>query len=201
MSIRSKFAIVSVLSGALSFAQDAGVDLRGGFKINFAKNSPLTLVSADLGESKASARGGLMVLDLHTSLRLRNSGGRHVRGVTLLVLAQEVTPGGKGSVAVPALDVAPGDDFPIRIDLRMLRPISNAPGPLVQVLLDGVLFDDLSFFGDNKLNSKRNLTIWELEARRDRKHFQQVLESRGSDGLQREMATTIARHTDRPRVA
>ena len=59
-----------------------------------------------------------MVLDLHMQLSLRNSSPMRVRGVTLLVTAQEVTPGGKASVAVPSLSVAPGEMFPVRIDLR-----------------------------------------------------------------------------------
>jgi hypothetical protein len=42
-----------------------------------------------------------MLLDLHTALSLRNTGGRRIRGITLLVTAQEVTPGGKASVSVP----------------------------------------------------------------------------------------------------
>jgi hypothetical protein len=181
-------------------AQEAGVDLRGGLKINLPKDSPLAVASLDLGPSKGTARGGAVMLDLHASLRLRNLSGKRVKGVTLLVLAQDVSAGGKGSVAVPALDVAPGDDFPVRIDLRMVRPMSNGAEPLVQVLLDGVLFDDLSFFGENRLNSQRQLTVWELEARRDRKHFKEMLEARGPDTLQKEIIAAVGRQETRPRV-
>src|SRR5690606_8101263 len=73
--------------------------------------------------------------------------------------------------------------------------------PLVQVLLDGVLFEDLSFFGDNRLNSKRQLTLWEMEARRDRKHFQQVLATGGTLGLQKEIIAAMHRQLERPRMA
>ena len=184
----------------MAYGQEAGVDLRGGLKINLPKDSPLAVASLDLGPSKGTARGGAVMLDLHASLRLRNVSGKRVKGVTLLVLAQDVTAGGKGSVAVPSLDVAPGDDFPVRIDLRMVRPVSNGAEPLVQVLLDGVLFDDLSFFGENRLNSRRQLTVWELEARRDRKHFQQLLEARGAEPLRLEIMAAIARQDSRPRV-
>ncbi len=195
----SKFGLV-LATGAACLAQEAGVDLRGGLKINLPKDSPLAVASLDLGPSKGTARGGAVMLDLHASLRLRNLSGKRVKGVTLLVLAQDVTAGGKGSVAAPALDVAPGEDFPVRIDLRMVRPVSSGAEPLVQVLLDGVLFDDLSFFGENRLNSRRQLTVWELEARRDRKHFQQLLEARGPESLQKEMLAAMTRQADRPRV-
>ncbi|MBL8236753.1 MAG: hypothetical protein JNM66_05005 [Bryobacterales bacterium] len=188
------------MAATACLAQDAGVDLRGGLKINLPKDSPLGVASLDLGPSKGTARGGAVMLDLHASLRLRNLSGKRVKGVTLLVLAQDVTAGGKGSVAAPALDVAPGEDFPVRIDLRMVRPVSNGAEPLVQVLLDGVLFDDLSFFGENRLNSRRQLTVWELEARRDRKHFQQLLEAHGPAGLEREILAAMTRQADRPRV-
>ena len=195
----SRYAIFAA-AAALAYGQEAGVDLRGGLKINLPKDSPLAVAALDLGPSKGTARGGAVMLDLHASLRLRNLSGKRVKGVTLLVLAQDVTAGGKGSVAAPSLDVAPGDDFPVRIDLRMVRPVSNGAEPLVQVLLDGVLFDDLSFFGENRLNSRRQLTVWELEARRDRKHFQQLLEARGAEPLRLEIMAAIARQDSRPRI-
>jgi hypothetical protein len=171
---RAGLSVFAVLASAV-FAQDAGIDLRSGFKIDLAKDAPVALVSADLGESKATPRGGAVTLDLHASLRLKNTSSKRLRGVTLLVTAQDVTPGGKGSVAV-------------------------GPGPLVQVKVDGVLFEDLSFYGENRLNSKRQLTVWELEARRDRNHFRQALEARGNDGLQHEILAAITRQANRPRV-
>jgi hypothetical protein len=138
-----------------------------------------------------------MLLDLHTSLSLRNSGNRRVRGVTLLVSAQDVTPGGKASVTVPSLNAGPGENFPIRIDLRLMRPLQSGNGPLVEIGLDGILFDDLSFFGPDKLNSRRSMTVWELEARRDRQHFKHIFESRGRDALKGEMLASLDRQAER----
>jgi hypothetical protein len=155
---------LAVLACSAGWAQN-NLDSRSTLHITFPEDSPVTVLSADWGESSATARGGAMLLDLHTSLSLRNSGTKKIRGVTLLVLAQEVTPGGKASVSVPSLNVAPGDVFPIRIDLRLLRPLQQGSGPLVQIGLDGVLFDDLNFYGPNKLNSRRSMTVWEIEAR------------------------------------
>jgi hypothetical protein len=172
----------------------------GSFHISFPKDSPVTLVSADMGQSRADARGGAMMLDLHTVLTLRNSGRQNIRGVSLLVLAQEVTPGGKASVTVPSLFVPAGEVFPVRIDLRLLRPLAAGTGPLVQVALDGVLFDDLTFYGPNKLNSRRAMTQWELEARRDRKYLQAALESNGEEGLRKTILASLARQGVRPRV-
>jgi hypothetical protein len=59
------------------------------------------------------------------------------------------------------------------------------------------LFHDLSFYGPNKLNSRRSMTVWELEARRDRQYFKQVLESKGRDGLRSEMLMSLDRQSDR----
>ncbi len=140
-----------------------------------------------------------MVIDLHTSLALRNSGQRRVRGVTLLVTAQEVTAGGKASVAVPSLNVGAGETFPVRLDLRLLRPLFPA-GPLVVVSLDGVLFEDLTFYGPDRLNSRRSMTVWEMEARRDRSHFKAVLAAQGEEGLRQGLLASLARQADRPRV-
>jgi hypothetical protein len=167
-------------------------------RVDFPAESPVTVVSADWGASEASPRGGALVVDLRTTLRLRNSGAAPIRGITLVVLAQEVTPGGKASVSVPSLNVAPGETFPVRIDLRLLRPLQTGPGPLVRVELDGVLFDDLTFYGPDRLNSRRTMTAWEIEARRDRRYFKSVLAARGPEGLREEILASLAREADRP---
>jgi hypothetical protein len=186
---------------AAALAAQTPVDVRRSLKVDFPKDSPVGLITADLGETQATARGGALVLDLHTSLSLRNSSSRRIRSITLLVLAQEVTPGGKASVAVPSLDVPPGEAFSVPIiNLRLLRPLLAASGPLVEVRLDGVLFDDLSFYGPNSLNSRRMMTAWELEAQRDRHHFRSVFEARGAEALRREILSSLARQADRPRL-
>src|SRR5271163_4567296 len=119
-----------------------------GRKIDFPVDSPVTAVSSDWSETRETPRGGAYLLDVHAVLSLRNSSQRRIRGVMLAVQAQEVTPGGKGSVSVPSLDVAPNDSFSLRIDLPLLRPLSAGQGvPPVEVHLDGVLFEDLSFYG------------------------------------------------------
>ena len=60
-----------------------------------------------------------------------------------------------------------------------------------------MLFEDLSFYGPDKLNSRRSMTVWELEARRDRKYFKNVLEREGGDGLKREMVASLDRQSQR----
>ena len=195
MSIRTSFVVL--LLGTAAWGQTQKLDPRSTMHITFPEDSPVTVVSADWGESNASARGGAMLLDLHTSLSLRNSGSRRIRGVTLLVSAQDVTPGGKASVSVPSLNAASGENFPIRIDLRLLRPLQAGSAPLVEIGLDGILFDDLSFFGPNRLNSRRSMTVWELEARRDRQYFRQVLESHGREALKAEMLASLDHQADR----
>jgi hypothetical protein len=182
-------------------AQHLRLDSPSSVKINLPPDSPLTLLSANFGESRATARGGAMVLDLHMQLALRNQGSRNVRGVTLLVAAQEVTAGGKASVAVPSLNVAPGGTVPVRIDLSLLRPLqANPRGPLVEIGLDGVLFDNLDFYGPNRLNSRRSMAAWEMEAQRDRAHFKSVLRAGGAAALQRDVLESLARQAERPRL-
>jgi len=93
--------------------------------------------------------------------------------------------------------VGPGEAFPLRIDVPLLRPLgAGAPG--VEVKLDGVLFEDLSFYGPDNLHSRRTMTVWELEARRDRLYFKKLLEASGRDGLQKEIIESLTRETDRP---
>jgi hypothetical protein len=182
--------IILALAGAIALTGQTP-----GRKIDFPVDSPVTAVSSDWSDTRATPRGGAFVVDVHAVLSLRNSSQRRIRGVTLAVLAQEVTPGGKGSVSVPSLDVGPGEAFPLRIDLSLLCPLG---APMVEVKLDGVLFDDLTFYGSDKLNSRRTMTVWELEARRDRKYFKTLLETAGSAGLQKEILSNLDRQRDRP---
>ena len=169
-------------------------------KITLPDDSPVTLVSADWGGTTTSERGGALVVDLHSVMSLRNSSPRRVRGLTLLVASQEVTPGGRASVTKVSLDVAPGENFPVKIDLLLLRPLQKGTGPLVEVTLDGVLFDDLSFYGPNRFASRRALTAWEMEAQRDRLWFRQVLEKEGPDGLRKECVASLARQAETQRL-
>ena len=198
--LQKRLAVAALLSAAALMAQETALDPRSSIKINLPADSPLTLLSANVGESRASARGAALVLDLHMSLTLRNASANRIHGVTLRVVAQEVTMGGKASVAAPSLNVGPGETFPMRIDLQLMRPTQTAGGPLVQVDLDGVLFQDLSFYGPNRLNSRRSLTAWELEAQRDRERFKRVLAQGGAEGLRREMLESLTRQAERPRL-
>jgi hypothetical protein len=181
-------------------AQETTLDPANSVKVDLAPDSPLDLISKTMGDSRATSRGGAIILDLHMGLTLRNAGFKHIRGVTLLVTAQEFAPGGKGSVARPSIDVAPGQTFTLPVDIRLVRPVQQTAGPLVHVQLDGVLFDDLTFFGPNKLNSQRALTFWEAEAQRDRTYFKQTLQARGESGLGEEMRKSLARQADRTQL-
>jgi hypothetical protein len=141
-------------------------------------------------------RGAAMVLDLHMALTLRNDGAARIHGITMRIVAQEVAGGGRGSVTIPSLNVAPGEVFPLRIDTQLVRPTQAMGGPLVQVDLDGVLFDNLTFFGPDRLSSRRYLTACELEARRDREYFKRVLAASGKDGLRRQMLDSLKRQSE-----
>jgi hypothetical protein len=196
----SKALIFVMAAGLWAQAPDVSLDPRTAFKVSLPGDAPVTLVNADWGQSKATARGGALQVDLHSAVQLRNAGSKKIRGVSLLVLAQEVTPGGKASVTVPSLDVEPGETFAVKIDLRLLRPLNGTQGALAEVSLDGVLFDDLGFYGPNRLNSRRSMTAWEMEARRDRKYFLAVLEQGGSEALRKEMAASLARLASQPRA-
>jgi hypothetical protein len=177
-------------------AQDPILDPTSSVKIDLPPNSPISLDSVSMGDSRATPHGSAIELNLHMSLTLRNNGFHRVRGVTLLITAQEFAPGGKGSVARPCIDVAPSQEFTVPVDIRLVRPIQQSSGPLVRVQLDGVLFDDLSFFGPNRLNSQRAMTFWETEAQRDRAYFKQVLTAKGGKALQDEMLLSMAKQAE-----
>jgi hypothetical protein len=172
----------------------------GSISIKFADDSPVLLSGSLTDQSRATARGAAMAIDLHLSMLLRNVSARQIHGVTLRVVSQEVAVGGKGSVTYPSLHVGPGESFPVRIEMQLMRPTQAVNGPLVEVNLDGVLFQDLVFYGPNRLNSKRTMTAEELEARRDRDYFKRVLAQNGLAGLQSAVLESLVRQSERPRL-
>jgi hypothetical protein len=192
--------LFALLGAAGLLAQDSAI-APGSVNINLPGNSPLRLISSTTGDSRATARGAALSLDLHMALTLQNSSPGRIHGVTLRVVAQEVTLGGKGSVTYPSLNVGPGEAFPVRIDMQLMRPSQMAGGPLVQVDLDGVLFQDFTFFGPDRLNSRRTMTACEMEAQRDREHFKRVLSQTGRTGLQQEMLDSMARQAEVAQLA
>ena len=109
-------AVVPV-AGSL-FAQQPALDAANSVKIDLPADSPVTLISTSTGQSRVTPRGGMLVLDLHMSLTLRNSGARSVRGVTLLITAQEFTPGAREPSPGPASTFQPGriSPFPSKSD-------------------------------------------------------------------------------------
>lgn len=192
-----RFAVAILAAGA-AWAEP---DPQRSVKVNLPADSPVSLVSADWGESRTSEQGSAQVLQLNTALSLKNSSNRRIRAITWMVQSQQSTLGGRASVTKASLDVGPGETFPLKIDLRLLRPVAlAAAGSAVEVSLDGVLFDDLSFSGPDKLDSRRAMVAFEMEAQRDRKHFLQVLRAQGPDGLRQECVASLNRQAEIPRI-
>jgi len=147
--------------------------------VQFPHDSPVLLVGFNMSPTTVTVRRSSMVLDLHEALVLRNVGSKPICGLTLRVEAQDLTPYGKGSVIKPSLFVLPGEEFPVKVDMQLLRPISatKSESAMVQVTLDCALFSDLKAYGPDKLNSRRTLMVYELEARRDRQYLARLLDS------------------------
>src|ERR1700751_3394372 len=157
--------------------------------VEFPRDSPVLAVSTTFGPSSVHPRGASMSLDLHASLLLRNTGTKTISGLTLRVEAQDLTPSGKASVTVPSLAVQAGEVFPVRIDAQLIRPftVGRGEGALVQVSLDCALFSDLTAYGPDKLNSRRALLVYELQARRDRRYMASLLASQNWPRVREEL--------------
>ena len=202
MLIKRHFALAAVglLAAAALSAQDQPL-APGAVSIKFPSDSPVALLGGvSTGDSRVSARGAALMLDLHLALTLQNTSGNRIHGLTLRVVSQEVTLGGKNSVSLFGLNIGPREPFPVHIDMRLMRPSQMAGGALVDVNLDGVLFQDLSFWGPDRLNSRRTLTAWEMQAQRDRAYLKKVLAQSGPEGLRRAMIDSLARETARPQL-
>ncbi len=181
-------ALFCVFAGSLFGSDESARWL----EVEFPHDSPVLPVNLSLqepGPSTASLRGASILVNLHASLLLRNTGSKPISGLTLMVEAPDVTPSGRGSVTVPSLHAQPGEVFPVRVDLQLLRPLSmgRSRGPMMRVSLDCALFADLSAYGPDKLHSRRMLAVYELEARRDRRYLAALLSSGQLSELREEL--------------
>jgi hypothetical protein len=172
-NLRLAFAVLSMASCACAAENGKWLD------VQFPHDSPVLVLGFDMSPMTVTPRGSSMVIDLHESLVLRNVGSKPICGLTLRVEAQDLTPFGKGSVIKPSLFVLPGEEFPLKVDMRLVRPVSAAKSEsaMVQVTLDCVLFSDLKAYGPDKLNSRRAWLVYELEARRDRQYLARMLDN------------------------
>ena len=193
-----KLTLCTLAFAALASAQDAPLP-SGSVNFNLPKDSPVALRSMSSDQSRTTARGAAVVLDLHMTLALQNTSAGRIHGVSLRVISQEVALGGRGSVTMMNLNVGPGEVFPVRIDTQLVRPAQLAGGPLVTVDLDGVLFQNLNFYGPDRLNSRRTMTACAIEAQRDREYFKRVLLQSGAKGLQQEILDSMTRQAERSR--
>ena len=141
-------------------------------KIDLPEDSPVDLISADYGESNETVRGGAMLLDFHAALSLRNSSQRKIRGHHAAGERAGRHARRQGIGDHHQLECRPAGDFS---GAHRSALAAAAAGFFAafrsQIGLDGVLFDDLSFYGPDKLSSRRTMTLSEWEARRDRRYF------------------------------
>ena len=86
--------------------------------------------------------------------------------------------------------------FSIHIGTRLVRPLT-AGNPVVEVALDGVLFDDLSFYGPDVLHSQRTMIHVGAGGATRPEILQERLLASGAEGLRKEMLLSLARQGDR----
>ena len=195
----SQVFLAGILGAAALLAQDTPL-ATSSIRIDLPEDSPVAVMKTDTGTSRTSSRGAALVLDLNLSLTLRNISTNRIHGVTLRVVSQEVAMGGVGSVFQPGLNVGPGEAFRVHIATKLMRPVQMSAGPLLQVSLDGVLFQDLSFYGQDKLHSRRIMTASEMESQRDRLALKRLLAQGGDPALKEAVLKILARREGLPQV-
>jgi hypothetical protein len=196
---KNRLVVAGLLSAAALLAQDAPI-AASSVRIDLPEDSPVAVMKTDTGTSRTTARGAALVLDLNLSLTLRNISNNRIHGVTLRVVSQEVAMGGVGSVFQPGLNVGPGEAFPVHIATKLMRPMQMAVVPLLQVSLDGVLFQDFSFYGPDRLHSRRIMTASEMEAQRDRTALKRLLAQGGNPALKDAVLKILARRDALPEI-
>ncbi|HUB78077.1 MAG TPA: hypothetical protein VMB03_04725 [Bryobacteraceae bacterium] len=195
----NRVLLAGVLGAASLLAQDTPL-ANSQVRIDLPEDSPVAVMRTDTGTSRQILRGAAVVLDLNLSLTLRNISNNRIHGVTLRVVSQEVAMGGVGSVFQPGLNVGPGEAFPVHIATKLMRPMQMAVAPLLKIDLDGVLFQDLSFYGPDKLHSRRIMTASEMEAQRDRSALKRLLAQGGGPALKDAVLKILARREALPQI-
>lgn len=168
--------------------------------VSITPDIPLSLVSKDLSSTRVQIMGAIMMVDLKCRLEVRNESTSFLRGVVMGVVSAEHSPGGKASVALPSLNIAPDDMTVLNVDLKLVRPFPSNTDHAVNVDIDGALFTDMVFRGPNEFDSRRKLVVWEMEAERDRRHFKSLLASGGREQLATAMQASVQRQQQRPRL-
>ncbi|MDE0124790.1 MAG: hypothetical protein OXN97_09475 [Bryobacterales bacterium] len=192
-------ALAACLLSVAAIAQ-LGPEADGRIAVEIPDGVPLSVAAAEFGNSDFEARGGAMVIELSGLIRFRHEGGGAVRAVTLAVRAHEQMMGGRAAVSVPSLHAPRGEEFQVRLNLRMLRPLPAPPGPLVRISPDAVLFASLAAAGPDRLDSVRKMRVREMEARRDRSYFLAQWRAGGRSGLASAMQASLRRQAARPRL-
>jgi hypothetical protein len=201
-NIHRVFLLAALAAMAPGMAQER-LDPATSIKFDLPADAPLRVESFDPAESRVSSRSGALVIDLHLVAKLRNTSGDYIRSITLRLLAQESPAGGRTSKSFPIVNAAPNEVFTVPIDGRLMRPVQpgvQPAGPLVRIIVDGVLFRNYEFYGPDRLNSHRQMLAWAMQSDRDRKYYKQVLQTRGVAGLQQEMLDSITRQSERPHL-
>jgi hypothetical protein len=197
--VTNRVWLAGLLGAASLLAQDAPL-ASNSVRIDLPEDSPVAVMKWDTGTSRTASRGAALVLDLNLSLTLRNISNNRIHGVTLRIVSQEVAMGGVGSVFQPGLNVGPGEAFPVHIATKLMRPMLMSGGPLLQVNLDGVLFQDLTFYGPDKLHSRRIMTASEMEAQRDRTALKRLLARGGNPALTDAILRILDRRKELPDI-
>lgn len=115
---------------------------------------------------------------VHASLLLRNVGTKQISGITLRVTVDDVSPGA-AAITVPGLSAKAGDTFPVRLDVDVARSFarSQRSATPLHIALDCLAFNDLSFYGEDRLHSRHSLLVYQLEARRERDYLSNLIQS------------------------
>ena len=185
MSIVNRFLVAACLALALGGNAPAASEpdpnsVARWLTFDFSRDSPVLLVSFVMGSSTAKPRGSSLVLDLNAQFVLRNVGTKSLSGLSLRVEAPDLQSG-KGSIRVPSLMVQPGETFPVRLVMEIVRPIAVGRAgtlSLVEVKLDCALFSDLTAYGPDQLHARHALVVYEMQARREREYLALLLHNK-----------------------
>src|SRR5208283_4241179 len=96
-NVQYRLGVLGLLGAACLLAQDAALP-NCSVTVDVPGDAPVTWIGISNLPCSVTAHGPALMLDLHLSLTLKNTGANRIHGVTLRVVSQEAALGGVGSV-------------------------------------------------------------------------------------------------------
>jgi hypothetical protein len=153
------------------------------FHVAIPERAPITLEDFDVSPKPRPPRDGLETSPLHIALRVRNATQKTIAAVAFRIQTHTRTGVLQAAFAVEGLNAFPNREIPVNADVQ---PVLSGGGSL-ELILDSVLFADLTSYGPDQAEALRLLTEDEAANRVERDYLSRLIANGQLDEVAREL--------------